>query len=251
MSFNLYEGLKAKNLEHLILPLLSIDEYESKIDDRRVIVVGFFVFDKDPATDLSNFIDKSTSKVLDTEISPAPTPEGYYVLFIEILRNQEFPEVLTDILGEVSNLCEIKKWQMQSPGHTDPVDISVETLQENIILNPEDIPEDKTDVKDKKVKKKSKKKKRKSKLAEDIDFWLNSQVDNIALNDQNITFIKNNQSVTYAVTDDIPISNIDLLETFNTNKLQSLLGPDYSVWSMQNCLVVEHNDTVKVLKLIV
>jgi hypothetical protein len=250
MPLKIIEGLKAKNLEHLILPLLSIDEYESKIDDRRVIVVGFFVFDKDPAVDLSNFIDKSTSKVLDTEVSPAPTSEGYYVLFVEILRNEEFPKLLTTILSEVSNLCEIKKWQMQSPWHTEPTDISLESLQENLILNPEEIPEDKKDDNGKKIKKKSKKKKRKSKVSEDIDFWLHSQVDNIALHDENITFIKNNQLSTYAVTDDIPISNIDLLETWHTNKLQSLLGPNYSVWSMQNCLVVEHQDTVKVLKLI-
>lgn len=243
MSRNILEGLKANTLDHLILPMLSIDEYESKIDDKRVIVVGFFVFDKDPADDLATFVDKSTSKVLDTEVSPAPTPEGYYVVFVEIMRNNDFPKVLSNILKEVENLCDIKEWQMQCPGHSEPLDVTDDSIQQSIILDQNLIPDTEPDVK-------TKNKKKKAKVSESLDFWKESFLDNIKLDGNRITFIKNNQTWEYQISKDIPISNINLLETQAANILQSLLGPAYNVYQMSESLVVEHDDAVKVLKII-
>ena len=60
---NINEGLTMNALDGLITPMLSIDEYESKISDKRAIVVGFFVQEEDPANDLSNFIDRSSHPI--------------------------------------------------------------------------------------------------------------------------------------------------------------------------------------------
>lgn len=246
MKSNISEGLKENALDHLIIPLLTVDEYESKIDDKRVIVVGFFVFDKDPADDLASFIDKSSSKVLDTEVSPAPTPEGYYVVFVELLRNNEFPEILMNIIKEVENLCQRLEWQMQCPGCEEPIDVNEESLHENIILDErliQDEPEEKSNK-----RKRKKKKKKTAKVAEDSSFWVNCNADKILFESSNITFIKNNLAFSYQLCQDIPISSINLLESSKVNQLQSVLGPAYNVWQMRDVLVVEHNDSVKVLK---
>jgi hypothetical protein len=85
----LIEGMQANDLDFLIMPLISIDEYESKIDDRRAVVIGFYVTDNDPASELSAFIEKGTVPVLDTEVSPAPTEDGYYMVFVEMDRNEK------------------------------------------------------------------------------------------------------------------------------------------------------------------
>jgi hypothetical protein len=110
----LSEGLRPGDLNHMVLPLLSVDEFNSKIDDRTVIVVAFYSFEEDPAHDLSNFIERSPEKVLDTDVSPAPTREGYYVTFVEIKRDKQFIPKLLKILEEVNNLTDVKQWQFTS-----------------------------------------------------------------------------------------------------------------------------------------
>ena len=81
--FALNEGLRPDDLEDLVLPILSIDEYESKIEDDG-IVVGFYTQYKDPANDLNRFIQKSAIDILDSEVSPAPTEDGYFIVFVEL-----------------------------------------------------------------------------------------------------------------------------------------------------------------------
>lgn len=108
------EGLKKGDLEGMVLPMMSIDEFSSKIDDRTVIVVAFYSFEEDPAHDLSNFIERSPTQVLDTDVSPAPSKEGYYVTFVEFKRTSQFPQRLIAILKEVTNLTNITNWQFTS-----------------------------------------------------------------------------------------------------------------------------------------
>ena len=55
----LTEGLTRDALEHLVMPMVTIDEFESKIDDRRVVVTGFYVTDQDPAVAYARWTPKS------------------------------------------------------------------------------------------------------------------------------------------------------------------------------------------------
>lgn len=105
----LFEGLREGDLEGLVLPHLSIDEFESKLDDDAV-VVAFHVLDRDPANDLNRFIQKGAVALLDTDVSPAPNEDGYYVVFVELERNDTFPERMTHILDSVKGLASIEEW---------------------------------------------------------------------------------------------------------------------------------------------
>ncbi len=102
-------GLKSNDLEDLVSCLISIDEFDSKIDNEKSIVVGFKVDDEDPAKDLSRFIEKSHIELLDTEVSPAPGPDGYYVVFVEFSRDRDFPKQLLDLLDILEDLNGIKR----------------------------------------------------------------------------------------------------------------------------------------------
>jgi DNA polymerase III psi subunit len=115
MTQRITEGLMAGDLKDLVLPMLSVDEFSSKIDDNTTIVVGFYCFEEDPAHDLANFVERSPAPVLDTDVSHAPSREGYYLTFVEIKRNHQFPQNLLNILKEVSNLTNISQWQFTSP----------------------------------------------------------------------------------------------------------------------------------------
>lgn len=112
---NLFEGLKAGDLEELVLPLVSVDEYESKLDDDSV-VIAFYVMDKDPAQDLNRFIQKGAAAILDTDVSPAPNEDGYYLVFVEFLRDKAMPKKLLDTLASINGLTNIKSWKAQMYG---------------------------------------------------------------------------------------------------------------------------------------
>lgn len=135
----LNEGLTRHALQHLVLPMLSIDEYQSKISDKRVIVVAFFVKEENAAIDLSNFIDQSHYPVLDTEVSPSPTSNGFYLVFLELQRNEEFPENLMSIIKEIENLVEIKSWDFDCGNDDGPFGLTLENLEKHLVLDQDDI----------------------------------------------------------------------------------------------------------------
>lgn len=135
----LEEGLTRNALQHLVLPLLSIDEYQSKISDKRVIVVAFFVKEEDAAIDLSNFIDQSHYPILDTEVSPSPNPEGFYLVFVELQRNDDFPENLMSVIKEIENLVEIKSWDFDCSKEDGPFELTTANLKDHLVLDQDQI----------------------------------------------------------------------------------------------------------------
>ena len=108
----LLEGMWSGDLADLVQPLVSVDEYKSKID-ATAIAIGFYVTDKDAAEDLNRFIQKSPVALIDTDVSPAPDQRGYYLVFIEIESNDRLVSSITAILDEVGPLASIENWQMK------------------------------------------------------------------------------------------------------------------------------------------
>lgn len=135
------EGLSRHSLRHLVMPIVSIDEYESKIDDRRVIVTAFYVRDQDPAGDLSSFIEKSSIRPLDTEVSPAPTDDGWYVVFVEMGRDDDYPKRLVDMLDQIGNLTDTMKWSFKAYGSKGDElhDVDEKNIREHVNLDPEKV----------------------------------------------------------------------------------------------------------------
>lgn len=130
-----YEGLGGGDLDDLVLPLVSIDEYTSKLaNDSEVIVVAFFVDDLDPANDLSKFILKSAVDIIDTDVSPAPNEEGYYVVFVEFTRDKKFTEKMLELIESINNLTQNNKWQF-TPYNSDKLyELDEENLNKKIQL---------------------------------------------------------------------------------------------------------------------
>lgn len=123
------EGLRAGDLEDLVLPLLSVDEFESKIDPK-AIVIGFYVSDHDAAIDLNRFIQKTPIDILDCDISPAPDQQGFYMVFVEILRNSRMIDNMTSVVSEVSSLTNIKNWKAQIRGKKKLIPFNKEILDQ-------------------------------------------------------------------------------------------------------------------------
>lgn len=137
----LNEGMQGSDLDYLIMPIVSIDEYESKIDDRKAVVIGFYVTDVDPASELSSFIEKGTVPVLDTDVSPAPTEDGYYLVFIEMDRDDKLPARIIELIESISRLTNVKEWQF-SPYHSkeeENYDLTLDELKKHVNCDPTSI----------------------------------------------------------------------------------------------------------------
>lgn len=130
---DLYEGLHEGDLDELVKPYLSIDEFETKLDDD-AIVVAFFAHDRDPATDLNRFIQKGAVSLLDTDVSPAPNEDGFYIVFVELERNETFPERLMHILDSLRGLTAIEEWQASYYGVEGQLPVDKETLTTTVRL---------------------------------------------------------------------------------------------------------------------
>lgn len=196
---NLNEGLKEGDLENLVLPLISIDEYESKLDDDS-IVVGFFVGDKDPAADLNRFIQKGHVEILDTDVSPAPNESGQFMVFVEMLRDHDFPKKILDIVESLSGLTENTDWQCVVYGDETPQPLTLEYLEANVrLLSVEDS------------------------LQESIrEFFQESVLDGLDWSDGKLTFERRGVKETYELVD------FDTFENLSANNavmgLPILLG---------------------------
>lgn len=112
------EGMRIGDLEDLVLPLVSVDEFVSKLDDKS-IVFGLYVADKEAANDLNRFIQKSPAPILDTEVSPAPDQRGYFIVFFEAMNDSKIAETLESVLDEVSPLAQIEKWDLRLRGESE------------------------------------------------------------------------------------------------------------------------------------
>jgi hypothetical protein len=109
----LTEGLFANDLSGMILPLLSINEYSTKVS-KNAIVIAFFSKNPDAAEDLSVFIEKSAiEEILDAEVSSAPDEDGDYLTFVEIER-KDVETTILEILKIVNYVCPTKKWEFQA-----------------------------------------------------------------------------------------------------------------------------------------
>jgi hypothetical protein len=119
--------MRAGDLEGNVLPVISVDEYVSKIDDSAV-VIGFFVDDEDAANDLARFIQRTAIQILDTDVSPAPDTEGRYMVFVEIEPTQEFGKAIVELCREVSALTEVSTWKMHIRGDENALPLSAKVL---------------------------------------------------------------------------------------------------------------------------
>ena len=133
-------SLKNEDLKGTILPSISIDEFEPKSGDNdNIIVVAFYLTDKDPADDLNTFIQRGVVDTLDVEISPNTDADGRYLVFVEMTRDRMFPEKFKALLRDVKNVAGKIDWKVRtylSDGNEFSPDDPA--LYNHVIVNPEE-----------------------------------------------------------------------------------------------------------------
>lgn len=106
------EGVEYGDLQSLVSSNVSVAEFEPKTGtENDVVVVALYCKDEQPANDLATFIEKGTTEILDTEVSPNPDEEGFYLVFVEV-DNENLMQVVFELLDDVARLTEIEEWSI-------------------------------------------------------------------------------------------------------------------------------------------
>lgn len=137
----IYEGLEYGDLKRLVKPVVSIDEFKSKMgSDADICVLAFTVLGKEPANDIVNFVEKSYEFVLDADCSSGEDFNGNYIVFIELDRTKEVPNQVVTIVTDLLNLTEqnINEWKFTYYKKADANDLTEENLEASVVTSPEE-----------------------------------------------------------------------------------------------------------------
>lgn len=98
-------GLRTGDLRDLVSSVFEIDSYASKMgDDKNIVTLSFSLNDKAAAEDLSNFLEKGYSFILDSDVTAGEQSDGTYKVFVEIERNKDVPDQIFEIIDGVRKL---------------------------------------------------------------------------------------------------------------------------------------------------
>ncbi len=110
----LFEGLRSGDLQDMILPVFTVDQFKSKMgEDKNVVVIAFKAKEKMPAIDLMEFIEKGYKFVLDADMSTGEERDGRYSVFVELERTPQVPNQILELLNGVGQLTKCEDWQFR------------------------------------------------------------------------------------------------------------------------------------------
>jgi hypothetical protein len=133
----LNEGLGYKDLEGIMKPTIHIDEFSSKMgEDSDVIVVSFFVRDRQAAKDLTSWFEKGYDFVLDADTSPGEIKPNRYLVYLEMRRRNAAPKQIEEILGDLGTLTEYEPGDWVMVYKKQRHEWSPETFAELVPLTP-------------------------------------------------------------------------------------------------------------------
>jgi hypothetical protein len=105
----LNEGLEYKDLEGLMKATMHVDEFSANMgDDADVMVLSFFVRDKQAAKDLVAWFEKGYDFILDADRSPGEIRPGRYLVYVELRRRPAARDHIQELLDDLSTLTEFE-----------------------------------------------------------------------------------------------------------------------------------------------
>jgi hypothetical protein len=113
MSKILNEGLDYHDLEGIVIPRVTIDEYAAQMGkDSEIVTLAFIVKNKQAGEDLSDWFERGYDFVLDAQVSDGELSSGTYLVFVEMNRRTTVPERIITLLDDLETLTDIplKDW---------------------------------------------------------------------------------------------------------------------------------------------
>ncbi len=131
-------GLLANDLNDLIDKIFEVDSYKSKMgDDKNIVTLSFSVIAKEAANDLSNFLEKGYSFMLDCDVTAGEQSDGTYKVFVEMERNKDVSTNIFEVLDGIKKLSGKTDYKFRYYKNFRSHDASLENLQEMIPADPD------------------------------------------------------------------------------------------------------------------
>lgn len=132
------EGLKAGDLEGVVSPRFSIDQYKSKMgEDKNIMVLAFTVDGQAPARDLEKFAETGCPSVMDADATPGTLEDGKHKVFIEFARKEGVVMNIINFLEDLKKLTNISEFEYTYHKGDNPTIVNSGTLSEMIPVTPE------------------------------------------------------------------------------------------------------------------
>lgn len=140
----LNESLDYLDMEGVIDPTITIDEYAAKSgNDKDVVTLAFIVSSKLAADDLVTWLERGYTFVLDASVSDGEVTPGKYLVFVELKRRSQVPERVCKLLTDLETLTDIKLRDWTIIIENEEYVVSEENIKDNLILNPNEYKMDK------------------------------------------------------------------------------------------------------------
>jgi hypothetical protein len=131
-------NLRHGDLRDCVLKKISIDQYEPKTGNSEdTIVVAFQTPEQAAGIDLHSFFNSGKKYIKDTDVSPNKNDDGFYMVFLEIDRDEKSVERILEIMQDAENLTGHLNWEGTTHIHDDPFPID-ENLSQYIMSSPDE-----------------------------------------------------------------------------------------------------------------
>ena len=137
MATIIREGLEYHDMMGYIKPTVHIDEFESTMGtDEDVVVLSFLVRNNKASEDLVNWFEKGYDFVIDAARSPGEIKPNRFLVFVELRRNERFPELLHTLLDDLSSLTDVKPKQYKVRVDRKYYNYDPKVIKETVALTP-------------------------------------------------------------------------------------------------------------------
>lgn len=109
------EALHYKDMIGMIKPTIHVDEFAAKMGkDKDIVVLSFFVRNKQAADDLVEWFEKGYDWILDADISPGEISPGRYLVYVEARRKNGLGKKIQDLITDLETLTDhdLSSWTM-------------------------------------------------------------------------------------------------------------------------------------------
>lgn len=125
-------GLRANDLEDMVVNIFEVDSFQSKMgDDRDVCVVSFIAKERSPARDMMEFIEKGYNFVLDSDVSSGEDNDGNYHVFVELQRDENLVENIKELISGINKLSGDLDWKFKF--YKNPTLLDIDRLDDGTI----------------------------------------------------------------------------------------------------------------------
>lgn len=135
-KYKLKESLRPGDLRDTVDSLIEIDRYKPKIGtDADTVVVALKANTKDAAVDLGAYLEWSSQKIEDVEVSDASDKDGKFHVYLEIKRMPGINEKIIEIIKDAEHAIGKLEWKFVGMDGLRK-DLDIGNLNQEIVQDP-------------------------------------------------------------------------------------------------------------------